>query len=485
MQWPFAQWGADAVFNGHEHNYERILLNGITYLVNGSGGARLYNFGTPITGSVFRYSADYGAQKVVASDTSITFEFYSITNNGTLVDSYTVAAGGPMPTPTATATPDPVSDLSFQDGVFPDASYNGTTDTYISQVNPALNYGSSTTLLVDGDDPPGSGNDLSSLLRWDLSQIPAGSQLQSASITFNITNATGNSYQLYEMKQDWVESQSTWIQYSSSNTWQAAGAQGVNDRGSVVLGALAANTLGLYTTNLNATGVALVQSWVDDPVNNHGLVIANTSNTDGVDFDSSAAAVATNRPRLLVRYFPPPNSTPTATPIDTATATAPPSTVTFTPTATHTPTNTLLPPTATYTPTPTNTSPAPSHTPTATFTSSPTPQILHVGDLDGATTLNGSKWTARITITIHDAAHKPVSGVAANGNWSNGASGRASCTTGTNGQCTISKSNITNKITNVTFTISSLIKTGWAYSSVANHDPDGDSNGTQIIIRKP
>ena len=62
MQWPFAQWGADAVMSGHAHDYERIVRDGIVYFVNGLGGASRYSFGTPVTGSAVRYNAEGGAQ---------------------------------------------------------------------------------------------------------------------------------------------------------------------------------------------------------------------------------------------------------------------------------------------------------------------------------------------------------------------------------------------------------------------------------------
>ena len=39
MQWPYAQWGAEVVMAGHDHSYERIDADGITYIVNGLGGA--------------------------------------------------------------------------------------------------------------------------------------------------------------------------------------------------------------------------------------------------------------------------------------------------------------------------------------------------------------------------------------------------------------------------------------------------------------
>src|SRR5262245_8735283 len=37
MQWPFQQWGATAVLSGHDHAYERVLINGFPYFVNGLG----------------------------------------------------------------------------------------------------------------------------------------------------------------------------------------------------------------------------------------------------------------------------------------------------------------------------------------------------------------------------------------------------------------------------------------------------------------
>jgi tartrate-resistant acid phosphatase type 5 len=88
MQWPFAAWGADAVLAGHDHLYERLLVDGIPYFTNGAGGGGLYDFGGPVPESQFRYNANYGAMLVTAGGTEILFEF---TNRvGKLIDSYRV-----------------------------------------------------------------------------------------------------------------------------------------------------------------------------------------------------------------------------------------------------------------------------------------------------------------------------------------------------------------------------------------------------------
>jgi hypothetical protein len=42
----FEQYGVQIVFNGHDHDYERSLVNGVNYIVAGGGGAPLYSVGS-------------------------------------------------------------------------------------------------------------------------------------------------------------------------------------------------------------------------------------------------------------------------------------------------------------------------------------------------------------------------------------------------------------------------------------------------------
>ena len=91
LQWLYRAWGADAVLAGHDHDYERIFVDGLLYLVNGAGGAALYNFGTPIPGSQVRYNAKHGALRVTATPTTLTYEFIDV--DGLVVDTYTQSGG--------------------------------------------------------------------------------------------------------------------------------------------------------------------------------------------------------------------------------------------------------------------------------------------------------------------------------------------------------------------------------------------------------
>ncbi|MCX6354188.1 MAG: metallophosphoesterase [Candidatus Aureabacteria bacterium] len=103
MRWPFQSWGANAVLSGHEHTYERVVLNGFPYFVNGLGGNDRYSFGTPVSGSEVRYNSDYGAMQINADDSQITFQF--ISQAGAVIDTYSLSYSPPPPPPPPTPAP--------------------------------------------------------------------------------------------------------------------------------------------------------------------------------------------------------------------------------------------------------------------------------------------------------------------------------------------------------------------------------------------
>ena len=126
----------------------------------------------------------------------------------------------------------------------------------------------------------------------------------------------------------------------------------------------------------------------------------------------------------------------------------------------------------------------PPPTPTPSPTSPPSSNSVHVGDLDASSVISGSRWNATVTVTVHDASEAPVPNVTVNGSWSNGTTGTGSCTTGANGTCSISRTSLKTSVSSVKFSISGLSASD-PYQSSANHDPDGDSNGTTIVVSKP
>jgi len=93
MQWPFEEWGADVVMAGHDHTYERVIIDGFPYFVNGLGGRSKYGFGSPIPGSQVRYNDKYGAMLMIANQSQLTFSFFSVDSE--LIDFYEII--NPLP----------------------------------------------------------------------------------------------------------------------------------------------------------------------------------------------------------------------------------------------------------------------------------------------------------------------------------------------------------------------------------------------------
>lgn len=116
---------------------------------------------------------------------------------------------------------------------------------------------------------------------------------------------------------------------------------------------------------------------------------------------------------------------------------------------------------------------------------------MHVGDLDRLTAwnLNGT-WRATATITVHNFNEGLVYGATVSGRWraGSGTDGTildVTCTTNTLGKCSIVKRKILSTIPYVQFKVTGVTGAGYTYYPPANHDPDGDSNGTLITINKP
>lgn len=96
FRWPFAACGATAVFSGHDHHYARIHTNGIRYFINGLGGAAIAGFGSTNSAAEVRYSSDYGAMRLEATESNLVCHFVSRTH--LVVDTFVfgAAAAGPF-----------------------------------------------------------------------------------------------------------------------------------------------------------------------------------------------------------------------------------------------------------------------------------------------------------------------------------------------------------------------------------------------------
>jgi tartrate-resistant acid phosphatase type 5 len=127
MQWPFKQWGASAVFSGHDHIYERLNIGNLPYFVCGTGGGNLYSV-NPISGSQFIDNVDHGAILAVANSDSLVLKF--INTYDSVIDLYSIY-------PNTTAKVD-YQDNSWENNinVFPNPSREGFTVSIMNQKHP-------------------------------------------------------------------------------------------------------------------------------------------------------------------------------------------------------------------------------------------------------------------------------------------------------------------------------------------------------------
>jgi len=180
--------------------------------------------------------------------------------------------------------------ITFQDGF---SGYTGTVDTQLDQLTPNTSYDDDADISADG-----GANSKQALIRFDnifgagANQIAYGSTINSATLTFNVTDGTTGAanVEMYAMLVNWNDS-STWNSLSSGVSTDDVEASSTvdsllnspNDTGSKTF-------TGLGTT---------LQSWSDGGTN-YGWVITNNT-TNNWDFSQSDGSNITN-PILTVDY---------------------------------------------------------------------------------------------------------------------------------------------------------------------------------------
>jgi hypothetical protein len=114
---------------------------------------------------------------------------------------------------------------------------------------------------------------------------------------------------------------------------------------------------------------------------------------------------------------------------------------------------------------------------TVTINDTVPPPSLHVGDLDGTSSVRNKSWTATVVVTVHDQTHALASKATVNGHWGTGDT--ASCTTGPKGNCKLSLGKLPLAASSIDFTVDTV---NGVDTSADNHDPEADSNGTLITV---
>ena len=234
-------------------------------------------------------------------------------------------------TPTITYTPSPTPPLegvlTLQQGM---AGYRGVLDTYLSSADPNANYAGEVELSLGAPDL------MSPLLRFDVSFLPPGATVITATLRLYVVSGGGQpiTASVHSVLRPWQVTEASWNEASAGIAWGAPGANAAGvDRSGSNAASRQVGQMGLW---VDFPLRELVQTWVNHPEQNAGVLLRGACSVEKqYRVASSESWQAPQRPMLKIHYWA--EAWPTPTPTNT-------------PTPTATPTNTRLPLRAVYAP---------------------------------------------------------------------------------------------------------------------------------------
>lgn len=150
--------------------------------------------------------------------------------------------------------------------------------------------------------------EIMSLIRFSNLALPPGSTVTAAQLTLTFENWwTGFTLRGYYLKNSWSAAPSSglgWLNRDAGLTWAIPGARGMGT--DLVAGASFANSSWVGNGDEVKTfdlDPAIVQSWVDNPTTNQGVLLVNNESDDKyLRIYSSEDSVLSRRPQLSITY---------------------------------------------------------------------------------------------------------------------------------------------------------------------------------------
>ncbi len=167
-------------------------------------------------------------------------------------------------------------------------------DTYLDSAASSTNFGGNRLLIATN-----SGNQAHPLLRFDLSALPSGIEVRSATLTLSLTQlSSGNSggAEVHRVTRAWAENQANWLQASGAANWTTPGGEFETEP------AASATVDSAQPGPVQWDITDLVGDWVAGAVPNEGLLIRVSPGVAGAQFASSDHEDAAQHPTLTVTY---------------------------------------------------------------------------------------------------------------------------------------------------------------------------------------
>jgi len=214
----------------------------------------------------------------------------------------------------ALALPASADTLTFQAG---SGSHGTTEDATLvgSSASNEDNFSDGEFLFADTSDGDHSGAEVRAVLRFvdvigsEDGQIPRGSEIHSATVTFTVDNP-GGTLGLHEILEDWQVDEVSWALRSAElGEWSAPGV----DHPAASLKAL--SEVESPEGEIEFSVRVAVREWAQYPSRNLGFVLVPQSD-NGADLHSSESPTIEARPKLTVEFTP--GEWDTGSPEDTA-----------------------------------------------------------------------------------------------------------------------------------------------------------------------
>lgn len=174
--------------------------------------------------------------------------------------------------------------------------------------------GGADSVLVTGEDNTGA-DTFRSCIKFDLSSIPAGSTINSATLTMTHAEAgnwrasNNRAVSIYRLLRSFTEGL-TWNRYDGTNNWGTAGcANTTSDRESANIGS---STVTTGEADESEKSWTLTASKIQEMLtggsfsNNGFLIKTDTEDNDRQQWHSGESATESKRPKLVIDYTPPP-----------------------------------------------------------------------------------------------------------------------------------------------------------------------------------
>ena len=124
-------------------------------------------------------------------------------------------------------------------------------------------------------------------------------------MTLNVIDpSAGQVCMVYEAERSWSETEATWKVGSAGSPWKIRSGPVGSDGSNPCLGQFAPSTKGESAFALNEIGLATVQSWINAPQSNFGILLTASGTGDGIRVTSREGVVPATRPKLTVLYAP-------------------------------------------------------------------------------------------------------------------------------------------------------------------------------------